>query len=222
MNGQAQGVDTFTEDLDENFAADLNESQSQQEESPPPTPQWEIPYEPPVQPAGDPYDDTPPWVDVVEDIQSYTRNLLEEAGSRFRRELAEERLYSRVESAAARAKEIHNGKDGLPPFSDLVDYAIPLLEQQPALRQLVLEQSNPAEALYLIAFSRRYPDLVPQLAARKGKIDASIFRPINFRPTVQGRNSGRLEPSGKVNYADWDNESFEAELARFKLSSEGE
>jgi hypothetical protein len=133
--------------------------------------------------------------------------------------LAEERLYSQVE----RAKEAHNAKDSLPPYSDLVEgYAIPRMQQQPALRQLVLGQRNPAEAAYLIGFCACYPNLIPQVLARNGRIDKSIFRSTNFRSTVQGRNSERRQPSGKVNYEDWDNESFVAELDRFKLSSEGE
>jgi hypothetical protein len=209
MNGQAQAVDTFTEDLDESFTADSNEFQGQQEQSPPPTPQWEIPYEPPVQPARDPYDDVPAWV--------------EEAGNRFRETLAEERLYTRVQTAEARAIEVHNGKDGLPSYSELVDhYAIPLMRERPDLRRLVLSQDDPAAASFLVGFCAAYPHLISQVVARNGQIDKSIFRSTNFRPTVRGQGSERRQPSGKVNYENWDNESFIAELDRFKLSSEGE
>jgi hypothetical protein len=198
-------------------------------EAPPPqespTPQWEVPYEPPVQPNYNrqDYDDVPAWIDDVEDLESYTKHVLAEAGSRFRRSLAEEKLRARVETAEARAMEVHNGKDGLDDYSTLVQfYAVPILQQRPDLKNLVMRQHDVPAAAYLIGFCAKYPHLAQEVVRRRGKIDSSIFQSINFRPTVQGRNSGRRQPSGKVNYADWDNESFEAELERFKMSSEGE
>jgi hypothetical protein len=163
-------------------------------------------------------DDLPEWVhDPDLTIESYTQHVVEEAGARIGQMLAERRTYERVESAEARVRELHDGKDGLPPYSELVDqYAVPFLRQQPvALRQLVLQQSNPAEAAYLIGFCCRYPELIPQVAARKGKLDKTILQSINFRPTV-GQGSERRQPSGKVNYENWNNDDFLAELERFK------
>jgi hypothetical protein len=215
MNGQAQA---FTEDLDESFTADSNEFQDQPEQSPPPTPQWEVPYTPP--PVQQDYqqdsDDLPEWVhDENLDLQSYTRNIIEEAGKQFR-------LQRRLESSVARAKEVYNGRD-LPAYDELVNsYALPLLAQHPDLHRLVLRQADPAAASYLIGFCAAYPHLVPQVIARKGNLDKTIFRPINFRPTIQARNSGSRQPSGKVNYENWDNAAFIDELERFKLSPEGE
>jgi hypothetical protein len=133
--------------------------------------------------------------------------------------LAKEKLQARLETSEQHAREVHTGEDGLPAYDALVTaYARPLLAQHPDLDRLVLRQPDPAAAEYLIGFCVAYPHLVPQVIARKGKIDKTIFRPINFRPTIQGKNSGHRQPSGKVNYEDWDNESFEAELDRFKNS----
>jgi hypothetical protein len=188
MNGQAQEVDTW----DESFTADSNEFQGQQEQSPPQE-SWEIPYEPPVR---DP--DVPTWVDNVADLDEYTANLIGEVKNRIGGMLAEEKLRSRVESAVARARDSHNGQDGLPVFDDLINDVIPLIEQQPGLKQLVLAQDDPASAAYLIGFCARYPHLVGEVFARKGRLDSSIFRSSHFRATVQGRNSGRGQPSGKV------------------------
>ena len=139
--------------------------------------------------------------------------------------MAEERLQSRVESAVARARDLHNGKDGLPVFDDLINDVIPRIEQQPGLKQLVLGQSNPAEAAYLIGFCARYPHLVGEVFARKGRLDSSIFRSSHFRPTVKGRNTERRQPNGRLTASDWENmpvNDFERELVRFKMSSEGE
>jgi hypothetical protein len=197
------------------------ESPPQQEESytPPPTPKWEAPYEPPVQPNYNGQDDdSPAWLyDPDLDLQTYTKNIVEEAGNRFRQTLDQERLHSRVERAETRAMEVYSGKDGLPSYSELVDgYAVPAMRSRPDLRQLILAQDDPATAAYVVGFCAAYPHLIPQVVARQGKIDKTIFQSTHFRPTVQGRNSGRRQPSEKTNYNDWDNESFEAELERFK------
>jgi hypothetical protein len=191
-----------------------------QEESYAPQQSYTPPQQPPVQPARDPYDDVPRWVDDVQDIGEYTRNILEEVGNQFRQTLAEEKLRSRVETAEARAMKAHDGTDGLNSYSELVDgYAIPLMRQQPGLRELVLSQADPASAAYLIGFCARYPHLIPQVVARNGNIDASIFQSTNFRPTVRGRNSGGSQGSGRLSKEDYERMTpaeFEEILTAFK------
>jgi hypothetical protein len=212
-----------TDSADDPFAE--IESPPPQEESPP---TWEIPYEPPVQPAPDPYADVRPLIDGVQDIGEYTRRVIEEAGNRFEKNWSERQLRDRVETSEVRAKEVFNGEDGLPSYSELVDhYVVPILRQRPDITQLVMACPDPASASYLLGFCAKFPHLTERactLAAKNGKIDARALRSLvqgnNFRPTVQGNGSGRRQPSGKVNYADWDNESFEAELDRFKMSGE--
>jgi hypothetical protein len=220
MNGQAQEVDTFTEESDES-TADLNEFQELKEQSPPPAPQWEIPYEPPVQPARDPYDDVPEWVfDENLDLKTYTSGILSEAGARFRQTLAEERLRERVEQTEARAREAYNGENGLPDYRSMVDgFAIPAMRERAELRQLVLSQPDPAAAAWVVGFCVAHPHLIPQVLAKNGRIDASIFRSTSFRPTVGQNGSTRRQPSGRFTASDWENMpvvEFEAELDRFK------
>jgi hypothetical protein len=201
---------------DQNLTADATES-------PLPAPQQEVPHaQSPVQQDRYQQDgnDVPAWIYDVQDLDSYSKRVVEEAVNRWDQRWTERKLNERVESAVAHAREVHNGSDGLPEYSELVGYAMPLIQQRPALRQLVLSQPDPAEAAYVIGFCARYPDLVPQVMARKGRLDASIFQPINFRPTVKGKGSGRQQPS--VNYEDWNNDDFLEELERFKLSPEGE
>jgi hypothetical protein len=182
-------------------------------------------YTPPPQPpVPQDYDDTPEWLyDENLDLQSYTKHVIEEGWNRFRQTLGEEKL----QNAVARAREAHDGRDGLPAHDELVNgYALPLLAQHPDLHRLVLRQADPAAASYLIGFMAKYPELRPQVLARNGRIDRSIFQPVNFRPTVRGQSSGaRRQPGGRFTASDWKNmpvNDFERELHAFKMSSEGE
>jgi hypothetical protein len=196
------------------------------QESPPPTPpqSYTQPQPPPTQPNYG-LDDLVVPDEVQGDINKYTQFVLQEGVKMINRLQAEEeqrQLYSRVEAAETRLREQHNGRDGLPEYEDLINrYAIPLMQQRPDIKKLVLSQGERApEAAYLIGVCSAHPSVIPEVLRRGGKIDKSIFRSSNFKPTVKGQNSERRQPSGKVNYSDWDNESFEAELDRFKMSGE--
>jgi hypothetical protein len=200
---------------DQNLTADATDA-IDTTESPPPAPQQEVSHaQSPVQSNYNQQrdgDDVPAWVYDVQDLGSYSKRVVEEAVNRWDQRWTERKLNERVESAVAHARERHDGHDGLPEYSELVGYAMPLIQQQPALRQLVLSQPDPAEAAYVIGFCARYPELAQKAAAmvaRNGKIDASIFQSIRSRPTVGSREI-------KPRWQDMDNESFIAALERFK------
>jgi hypothetical protein len=184
------------------------------------TPQWEIPYEPPVEQNYNRQDDMAGF-DGFETLEQYKDYILQRANENFEQKYQERRFTERIEASETRARENHDGSDGLPAYDELVNgYAAPAMRQQPQLHRLVLSQADPAAAAYLIGFCAAYPHLVPRVLEKNGRIDKSIFQLTNFRPTVKG-TSGRQQAS-KINYENWDNESFIDELDRFKLSSEGE
>jgi hypothetical protein len=195
-----------------------------QEESHAPQEPYTPPPQPPVQPNS--YDDYP-WLDSVEDIHDYTRKLTAEIGKETAQMLADRRLYERVESAEERARQVHDGRDGLPGYDEVVDgFAVPIMRQRQDIRQLVLAQSDPSAAAYLIGFCAKYPNLAQEVLRRNGRLDSSIFRSIHFRKTVQGKNSGRRQPSGRLTAAEINAMSpldFETQvLDPFKMSSVAE
>ena len=111
--------------------------------------------------------------------------------------LADRRLYERVESAEERARQVHDGRDGLPGYDGVVDrFAVPIMRQRQDIRQLVLAQSDPSAAAYLIGFCAAHPDLVQEVLRRNGRLDSSIFRSIDFRKTVRERTAGADSPAG--------------------------
>ena len=124
-----------------------------------------------------------------------------------------------TEKAAVRQ---YSEKNGLDPYMALVDnYAIPVIQKNGWL-DLVRQQDDPAATAYFIGFCEKYRHLAPEVIRRiqrKGKIDASIFRSMNFQPTVQARDR---DDSRLGTWASMPNDVFLRELEAFKLSDEGE
>ena len=91
-------------------------------------PQDPMPYTPPIpleyyQPRDD---DVHPF--QGDNLEDYTRYVLDQAGKRFERSYAEREANQRVETTETRAREVDSGRDGLPRYDDIIDgHVAPLI-----------------------------------------------------------------------------------------------
>lgn len=98
---------------------------------------------------------TPRSLDEVQDLGSYTRYILDEASKQFKKEMSEQQLDSRVEFTESRARDVHNGDDGLPGYDELVDeYVVPMIQKNPKIFEVIKQLPDPAEASYTLGFRK--------------------------------------------------------------------
>src|SRR5262245_51343884 len=129
MNGQAQEVDTFTEETDESFPA-ADEFQ-EQEVTPPVERNYAEPVQPPIQPA-------------PQEPAFNPQEAIEDAANQLALEWKERQAFERVENSVALAREKYTAKNGLPAFDDLVtDDVVQAIAERPDLKRLVLAQPQP-------------------------------------------------------------------------------
>lgn len=166
---------------------------------------------------------TPRSLDDVQDLGSYTRYILDEASRQFKKEMTEQQLDSRVEFTETRAREIHNGDDGLPSYDELVDeYVVPMIQKNPKIFEVIKQLPDPAEASYTLGFLMKYPKFSDMIKHQsRDELVKNINQTARQAATVRGRSNGR-QPSGKLTKAEIDSmspEEFERELEAFRGSS---
>lgn len=162
----------------------------------------------------------PKSLDEVQDLGSYTRYILDEASKQFKKEMTDQQLDSRVEFTETRAREIHNGDDGLPGYDELVDeYVVPMIQKNPKIFEVIKQLPDPAEASYTLGFLMKYPKFSDMIKSQsRDELVKNINSTARQAATVRGRSNGR-QPSGKLTKAEIDAmtpEDFEKELEAFR------
>ena len=160
----------------------------------------------------------PPW--ATKDLGTYTRFIVDTAKKEFESLATDRQLDQRVESSESRAREIHNGEDGLPSYDELVDeYVVPIIEKNKKIYELLRQMPDPAEASYTLGFLLKYPKFADMIKSQsRDELVKTINSSAKFAATARGRNGGR-QPTGKLTapeiYA-MTPEDFEAELTKFR------
>jgi len=156
----------------------------------------------------------------VQDLQSYTRYILNEAEKGFEAKLTERQLDGRVESTEKTARDAHNGEDGLPAYDELVDeYVAPLIQKRPRIFSMLREMEDPAEAAYTLGFILKYKNFSDIVKSQtRDELMKNINATSKQAATIKGKSSGR-QPSGRLTKEEIDAmspEDFERELERFR------
>lgn len=163
---------------------------------------------------------SPRSLDDVQDLGSYTRYILEEASKQFERKMSDQQLDSRVEYTETRARDLHNGEDGLPAYDELVDeFVVPMIQKNPRIFEVIKQLPDPAEASYTLGFLMKYPKFSEMIKSQsRDDLVKNINATARQAATVRGRSNGH-QPTGKLSKAEIDAmnpEEFEKVLEQFR------
>jgi len=156
------------------------------------------------------------------DLEDYTRYVLDQAATRFERAYSEQRAQEKIQMTEAGARAAHNGKDGLPTYDEVFDgYTVPLIRQRPEVYQWLMAQPNPAEASFLVGCLRRYPHLSDVLQSQGPDAFFEYIKNGSSAPPPSVRARGGRHKPGELSKARIEAMTpteFEAELLAFKNS----
>jgi hypothetical protein len=170
-------IEEFSEEIDAVTGSDLNPFEGtdpppKEEPAPPEEEEYQPPPAPPQYPPVQSYqpsyrqdvdDGTPKTLDEVEDLDSYTKYVLREAGKEIDRRATQRELDHRVASTEAAARERHDGSDGWPEYLDSVDnFVVPLIRSSPRVFEVLRTFQNPAESSYVLGLVLKYQQNLPK------------------------------------------------------------